>query len=195
MLAVCMLLGIAVVFASAADGTGQLNKTNDATGITNLAAYDWDTVDDDLTDASGGSQSSYFTPNRKAKDPSGNVYLAINSLNTEGSTVSGKNPQYHFVNPKTAGLYDYDYRVVDYDFCAIAADENGNLIYSDALSFYNYHDTGSTLITLHVNQKADGSWVICRFSGTEPLLRLAAEGNTQSQAQNHIQCWKAFLEL
>ena len=41
----------------------------------------------------------------------------------------------------------------------------------------------------------DGSWVICRFSGTEPLLRLAAEGNTQSQAQNHIQCWKAFLEL
>ncbi|MBP3685310.1 MAG: phosphoglucomutase/phosphomannomutase family protein, partial [Oscillospiraceae bacterium] len=24
----------------------------------------------------------------------------------------------------------------------------------------------------------DGSWVICRFSGTEPLLRIAAEGNT-----------------
>ena len=29
----------------------------------------------------------------------------------------------------------------------------------------------------------------------DQLLRLAAEGNTQSQAQNHIQCWKAFLEL
>ena len=41
----------------------------------------------------------------------------------------------------------------------------------------------------------DGSWVICRFSGTEPLLRLAAEGNTDQQAQNHIQCWKAFLQL
>ncbi len=42
---------------------------------------------------------------------------------------------------------------------------------------------------------ADGSWVICRFSGTEPLLRLAAEGNTERQAQTYIQCWKAFLEL
>ena len=42
---------------------------------------------------------------------------------------------------------------------------------------------------------ADGSWVICRFSGTEPLLRLAAEGNTDRQAQNHICSWKAFLKL
>ena len=42
---------------------------------------------------------------------------------------------------------------------------------------------------------ADGSWVICRFSGTEPLLRLAAEGNTAAQAQKHIQCWKLFLGL
>ena len=42
---------------------------------------------------------------------------------------------------------------------------------------------------------ADGSWVICRFSGTEPLLRLAAEGNTEQQMQSYIQCWKAFLGL
>ena len=42
---------------------------------------------------------------------------------------------------------------------------------------------------------ADGSWVICRFSGTEPVLRLAAEGNTDQQAQNHIHSWKAFLKL
>ena len=41
----------------------------------------------------------------------------------------------------------------------------------------------------------DGSWVICRFSGTEPLLRLAAEGNTEAGAQDLIQCWKAFLKL
>jgi phosphomannomutase len=41
----------------------------------------------------------------------------------------------------------------------------------------------------------DGSWVICRFSGTEPLLRLAAEGNTEAQARDYIQCWKSFLEL
>lgn len=41
----------------------------------------------------------------------------------------------------------------------------------------------------------DGSWTICRFSGTEPLLRVAAEGNTYPQAQKYIQCWKTFLGL
>ena len=41
----------------------------------------------------------------------------------------------------------------------------------------------------------DGSWTICRFSGTEPLLRVAAEGNTRPQAQKYLQCWKTFLGL
>lgn len=42
---------------------------------------------------------------------------------------------------------------------------------------------------------ADGSWIICRFSGTEPLLRMAAEGNTQSQARSYIRIWREDLEL
>ncbi len=42
---------------------------------------------------------------------------------------------------------------------------------------------------------ADGSWVICRFSGTEPLLRMAAEGITEGQARRHIRYWKEFLSL
>ena len=41
----------------------------------------------------------------------------------------------------------------------------------------------------------DGSWTICRFSGTEPLLRVAAEGNTCPQAQAYLLCWKQFLGL
>ena len=41
----------------------------------------------------------------------------------------------------------------------------------------------------------DGSWVICRFSGTEPLLRIAAEGNTRHQARNYIQLWRSLLRL
>lgn len=41
----------------------------------------------------------------------------------------------------------------------------------------------------------DGSWVICRFSGTEPLLRIAAEGNTLHQAKNYIQLWRDHLDL
>jgi phosphomannomutase len=42
---------------------------------------------------------------------------------------------------------------------------------------------------------SDGSWVICRFSGTEPLLRIAAEGTTREQAAQLISQWKDFLKL
>ena len=42
---------------------------------------------------------------------------------------------------------------------------------------------------------ADGSWVICRFSGTEPLLRMAAEGSSRSQALDYIHIWKKALDL
>jgi len=41
----------------------------------------------------------------------------------------------------------------------------------------------------------DGSWVICRFSGTEPLLRIAAEGSTRRQALEDIRQWKEYLGL
>lgn len=39
----------------------------------------------------------------------------------------------------------------------------------------------------------DGSWVICRFSGTESLVRIAAEGNKPQQVTDYIQRWQAFL--
>lgn len=42
---------------------------------------------------------------------------------------------------------------------------------------------------------SDDSWVICRFSGTEPLLRIAAEGNTKAQAAGYLQVWKNVLGL
>ena len=41
----------------------------------------------------------------------------------------------------------------------------------------------------------DGSWVVCRFSGTEPVLRLAAEGNTPAQAKDYIRRWQEDLGL
>ncbi|MGI5977690.1 MAG: phosphoglucomutase/phosphomannomutase family protein [Candidatus Limivicinus sp.] len=41
----------------------------------------------------------------------------------------------------------------------------------------------------------DGSWVICRFSGTEPLLRMASEAETGEKAQQYINAWKKQLEL
>ena len=42
---------------------------------------------------------------------------------------------------------------------------------------------------------ADGSWTICRFSGTEPLLRAAEEGNTPSQAEGYLRVWRQMPAL
>ncbi len=41
----------------------------------------------------------------------------------------------------------------------------------------------------------DGSWVICRFSGTEPLLRMAAEAESEAMAKKNIDRWRCLLEL
>ena len=41
----------------------------------------------------------------------------------------------------------------------------------------------------------DGSWVICRFSGTEPLLRMAAEAETDEKAEALIGKWREILSL
>ena len=42
---------------------------------------------------------------------------------------------------------------------------------------------------------ADGGFVICRFSGTEPLLRIFAESDTRESAQKSISVLKEFLSL
>ena len=42
---------------------------------------------------------------------------------------------------------------------------------------------------------ADGSWVICRFSGTEPLLRIASEAETGVKAQSYVLAWRELLDL
>ena len=41
----------------------------------------------------------------------------------------------------------------------------------------------------------DGSWVICRFSGTEPLLRMAAEADSADKTEGLIGKWKELLSL
>ena len=41
----------------------------------------------------------------------------------------------------------------------------------------------------------DGSFVICRFSGTEPLLRIFAEANDKEVAKTYINDFKNFLKL
>ena len=41
----------------------------------------------------------------------------------------------------------------------------------------------------------NGGWVICRFSGTEPLLRMCAEMPEETDAARCIELWKEFLKL
>ena len=41
----------------------------------------------------------------------------------------------------------------------------------------------------------DGGFVVCRFSGTEPLLRFCAEADTKEKAQASIQAFKDLLKL
>lgn len=41
----------------------------------------------------------------------------------------------------------------------------------------------------------DNSFVICRFSGTEPLLRIFAEGSTKEIASGYIQNFRSFLNI
>ena len=41
----------------------------------------------------------------------------------------------------------------------------------------------------------DSSFVICRFSGTEPLLRIFAESSSKDKATQYINCWKEYLKL
>ena len=60
--------------------------------------------------------------------------------------------------------------------------------FQETVKSVNYEDGCKITFT-------DGSWVICRFSGTEPLLRIASEGNTRHQARNYIQLWRSLLKL
>ena len=41
---------------------------------------------------------------------------------------------------------------------------------------------------------ADDSFIVCRFSGTEPLLRLAAEAPTAEKAQTYCDVFRGFVE-
>ena len=41
----------------------------------------------------------------------------------------------------------------------------------------------------------NGDFVICRFSGTEPLLRIFAESNNSEKAQGYITAFREFLNI
>ncbi len=64
----------------------------------------------------------------------------------------------------------------------------------------DYPDFGEELVRVNLEDGcklyfADGSFVICRFSGTEPLLRIFAEAATAKKAKGYIQVWRDLLGL
>jgi phosphomannomutase len=54
------------------------------------------------------------------------------------------------------------------------------------ISKVNYEDGCKIYFT-------DGAFVICRFSGTEPLLRIFAEASSSQDAKHLIACVKKFI--
>ncbi len=38
-----------------------------------------------------------------------------------------------------------------------------------------------------------GDWTLCRFSGTEPLLRVCAESSTEEKARSYVDAFRSFL--
>jgi len=40
-----------------------------------------------------------------------------------------------------------------------------------------------------------GDWTLCRFSGTEPLLRVVAESSTEAKARDYVDAFRSFLRV
>ena len=60
--------------------------------------------------------------------------------------------------------------------------------FSDVIERVNYEDGCKVYFK-------NGGWVICRFSGTEPLLRIFAESDDDAIARGYIASFKNFLSL
>lgn len=60
--------------------------------------------------------------------------------------------------------------------------------FHDSINRVGYEDGCKVYFT-------DGSFVSCRFSGTEPLLRIFAEAEHKEKAKEYIQIFKAFVNV
>ena len=121
------------------------------------------------------------------------IYSA--ALLVEMLAVSGKSVSqlYREIVRKYGMLY---YEDVAYTMSPARKEELRRLLYEEGM----LPDFGAEIARVSYDDGCkvyfgDDSWVICRFSGTEPLLRIAAEGNTKAQAAGYLQTWKNALGL
>ena len=68
------------------------------------------------------------------------------------------------------------------------ADSNGTLLNAQATP-------GARAADIYTLDFEDDSFVICRFSGTEPLLRIFAEASEAETAKQYISDFKSFLGM
>lgn len=124
------------------------------------------------------------------KDGIYSAALLVEMLAVTGKTVS---QLYREIVRKYGMLY---YEDTAYTMSPARKEELQRLLYEDKL----LPDFGTEIIRVRYDDGCkvcfgDDSWVICRFSGTEPLLRVAAEGHTRAQAAGYLQSWKTALGL
>ncbi len=144
------------------------------------------------TDAIIGGESSGGLAVRGHISGKDGIYAA--ALLTEMLSVTGKSitELYREITDRCGKL---EYREADFRMTPERKTELQKLLFEDGL-------LPETEGLIRVNREdgvklyfADGSWVICRFSGTEPLLRMASEADTAEQAEQYIQSWRALLSL
>ena len=145
----------------------------------------------DETDAVLGGESSGGLTVRGHIHGKDSVYAA--SLFAEMVSVIGKSPselmdeleaqygKYVMVEDNLRFPADYKATIVDLVFTRKKLPDFGKKI-----ARVNYEDGCKVYFE-------DDSYVICRFSGTEPLLRIFAESSTAAEAQTYIDIFKKFV--
>ncbi|MBQ5824452.1 MAG: phosphoglucomutase/phosphomannomutase family protein, partial [Clostridia bacterium] len=147
----------------------------------------------DEVDAVLGGESSGGLTVRGHIHGKDSVYAA--SLFTEMVSVTGKSPA-ELVD-KLEEIYGRHVMIEDnLKFAAEKKAEIMKLIYEDKA----LPDFGKEVVRVNYEDGckvyfADDSFVICRFSGTEPLLRIFAESTDAFTAQGYINAFKAMLSI
>ena len=147
----------------------------------------------DETDAVLGGESSGGLTVRGHIHGKDSVYAA--SLFAEMVSVTGKSPA-ELIDELTQQFGKF--RMVE-DNLRFAPDYKPTiekLVFEDKL----LPDFGKKIVRVNYEDGCkvyfeDDSFVICRFSGTEPLLRIFAESSTAEEAHGYIKFFKEFLHI
>ena len=147
----------------------------------------------DETDAVLGGESSGGLTVRGHINGKDSVYAA--SLFAEMVSVTGKSPS-EFMDELEAEFGHYEMVEDNMHFAPERKPEINKIIMEDkllpqfdaAVERVNYEDGCKVYFE-------DGSFVICRFSGTEPLLRIFAESSSKKAAAKYIEDFRNFLKI